>query len=191
METASQQMGYFTADQARACGFSWDLLSHRAASGSIARIRRGLYRLPDYPSSPGEEVMAAWLAVGRESAVVSHESALALHGLTDLVPRTVHVTVPRSRRGYSGPPGVTIHTTTRLPEDEVIVRQGMRVTSPERSIVDVAESGISPEHIETAVREALGRGLTTRRRLRRVVGSQRGRAHALIESALGEWDDAV
>jgi hypothetical protein len=35
-------------------------------------VRRGLYQLRDYPSSPREQVMAAWLSADKEQAVVSH-----------------------------------------------------------------------------------------------------------------------
>ncbi|MCL4466976.1 MAG: type IV toxin-antitoxin system AbiEi family antitoxin domain-containing protein [Chloroflexi bacterium] len=73
---ASGQAGYFTTEQARACGYSFALLSHRVKSGRFSRVRRGLYRLREYPSSPREDVLAAWLAVGKDVAVVSHESAL-------------------------------------------------------------------------------------------------------------------
>ena len=62
---ASEQAGYFTAAQAHACGYSKQLPSHHAASGRFIRLRRGLYRLHDYPSSRYEEVMAARLAAVR------------------------------------------------------------------------------------------------------------------------------
>ncbi len=191
VEVASQQMGYFTAEQARACGFSWDLLSHRVSSGSLKRMRRGLYRLPDYPSSPREEVMVGWLASGGDSAVVSHESALDLHGLTDIIPGSTHVLVPRSRRGYRGPFGVTVHTTTDLPEEDVVTRDGLRVTTPERSIADAAEAGVSPEHVEFAIRQALDRGLTTRKRLLRMADSRGGRAGNLIRRTVERCSSAV
>ena len=48
--------------------------------------------------------MAAWLAVGKQNAVVSHESALDLLDLSDVSPDRVHLTVPRSRRGLAAPP---------------------------------------------------------------------------------------
>jgi predicted transcriptional regulator of viral defense system len=97
-EVASEQGGYFTAEQARACGYSWALLSHHVKSGRFIRLRRGLYRYREYPSSPREDVLAAWLAVGKDRAVVSHESALDLLDLSDVIPDTAHLTVPRSRR---------------------------------------------------------------------------------------------
>lgn len=135
--------------------------------------------------------MAGWLSAGRESAVVSHESALHLHELTDLIPSSTHVLVPRSRRGYRGPTDVTVHTTQDLPERDIVMREGMRVTTPARSIADAAEAGVSPEHVEAAVQDALDRGLTTRERLLRVAGSRGGHVEALIERAVEDRSSAV
>lgn len=128
--------------------------------------------------------MAEWLSAGRESAVVSHESALDLYELTDVIPSSIHILVPRSRRGYRGPSGVTVHTTQNLPEEDIVIREGMRVTAPERTIADAAEWGVSPEHVEIAVRQALDRGLTTRKRLLRVADSRGGHVKALIERTM-------
>src|SRR5579875_1262323 len=110
-DTASEQGGYFTAEQARACGCGFALLSHHTKAGRFIRVRRGLYRLREYPSSPREDVLAAWLALGRDVVVVSHDSALDLLDLSDVIPDAVHLTVPRSRRNLPKLPGVKIHTT--------------------------------------------------------------------------------
>ena len=135
---ASEQAGYFTSAQAHDYGYSKQLLAHHAGTTRFQRVRRGLYRLRDYPTSPREEVMAAWLAAGKEQAVVSHESALELLGLSDVVPTAIHLLVPRDRRWFRPPPGVTLHTTTYpLDPQEVVVRLGMRVTAPVRTILDV------------------------------------------------------
>ena len=112
-ELVSEQGGYFTAAQAHACGFSKALLAHHAKSGRFLRVRQGLYRLREFPSSPREDVIAAWLAMGKEVAVVSHESALEILGLSDVVPAVVHITVPRAKRYRSASRGVAIHTTMR------------------------------------------------------------------------------
>src|SRR5271155_2946647 len=97
-ELASEQGGYFTAAEAQTCGYSRALLAHHAKSGRFIRVRQGLYRFREYPTSPREDVIAAWLATGRETAVVSHESALDILGLSDVVPEVVHLTVPRAKR---------------------------------------------------------------------------------------------
>lgn len=187
LDIATAQHGYFTAAQARECGYSWPLLSHHAASGAFVRVRRGLYRFADLPSSPREEVAAAWLAAGTEEAVISHESALDLFDLSDVIPNSIHVTVPRARRGYRGPAGVTVHTTTRpFRRGEVVVREGMRVTSPARTIVDSAAWGTAPEQVLRAVVQALERGLTTPAALARAADERGGQVARLIEAGLRE-----
>jgi len=184
-EVASEQGGYFTAEEAGACGFSRALLSHHAKSGRFSRVRRGLYRFREYPSSPREHVLAAWLAVGKDSAVVSHESALDLQGLSDVIPDAVHLTVPRSRRNLPSIPGVKVHTTARpLKPADRVVRDGMAVTSPTRSILDAAEAGTAPEQVQKAITQAIDRGMATARQLKRDAGERGRRVAALVENAL-------
>ncbi len=182
---ASEQAGYFTAEQARGCGYSRALLSHHARSGRFSRVRHGLYRLREYPSSPREHVVAAWLAVGKDLAVVSHESALDLLGLSDLIPDAVHLTVPRSRRSLPSMWGVKVHTTERpIGPDERWQREGIVITSPTRSILDAAEKGADPGQIELAVVQAVERGLATAPGLRRAASDRSRRVAELIEGAL-------
>lgn len=179
------QDGYFTSQQARDAGFSPQLLAHHVRSGRYEHVRRGLYRLRDYPGSSHEGVRAAWLAVGAGRAVVSHESALELHGLSDVVPNTVHLLVDRDDRGIRRPPGVTLHTTTKaFGPSEVVSRQGIRVTDPVRSILDAAAAGTAPEQIEMAVDQALAEGLTTRRSLLARADERGGRVAELIRGAV-------
>lgn len=184
-EIASEQSGYFTGEQARNCGFGWSLLAYHARSGRFIRNRPGLYRLRDYPSSLGEEVVAGWLAVGRDVAVLSHDSALEWLGLSDVVPTTIHFTVPRSRRSRDPIPGVAIHTSTHPPaQDEVTVRHGVRVTTAVRSIVDVAATGTAPEQVVAAVRQALARGMATRQGLLKAAEGRGARVVRLIRSGI-------
>lgn len=188
-DIASSQGGYFTAEQARACGFSRALLSHHARTGGFARARRGLYRFREYPPSPREHVLAAWLALGKDAAVVSHETALEILDLSDVIPDAVHLTVPRSKRNLPSIPGVRIHTSSRtIRADDVVVRDGVSVTSATRSILDAAETGTSPEQIEMAVTQAVERGLATPERLREDAAERGKRVEALISRALLERD---
>src|SRR5215212_1526316 len=84
---ASTQQGYFTAAQARECGFDTNLIAYHKKQGRFVPVLRGVYRLRDYPSSNRGEVVAAWLSAGRDVAVVSYESALDLLDLSDVIPR--------------------------------------------------------------------------------------------------------
>jgi predicted transcriptional regulator of viral defense system len=182
---AAEQRGYFTSGQAHSCGIRNDLISHYTRRGTYLRISRGLYRLSNFPSTPREEVVAAWLAVPGQKAVVSHESALDLHGISDVIPNHIHLTVPRSMRSVTPPLGAKIHTTTRplLPSD-VISRDGIRVTSVARTIVDAAEEGTDPRQIDMAIVQALDQGLTTRQRLERAASTRSARVRALVTQSL-------
>ncbi len=184
---ASEHHGYFTAAQARGCGFTWDLLAHHTRGGRFLRMRRGLYRLWNYPSSPREEVTAAWLAAGKDRAIVSHDSALDLLGLSDVIPETVHLTVPRSRRHLPHLPGEIIHTTTRpLQPCDIATRDGIRLTAAARTILDVAEAGAAPEQVARAVAQALERGLATAPQLEAGARGRGRRVGHLIDEALRE-----
>jgi predicted transcriptional regulator of viral defense system len=183
-QTASEQAGYFTTTQAISHGFSSPLITHHAQTGRFVRITRGLYRLRDYPSSPREQLIGAWLRLAPD-AVVSHESALELFGLSDVIPDAIHLSVPRTRRRLVRQEGVTVHTTKRpLEGSEVANREGVRVTAPARTIADVAEAGTAPEQVVAAVRQAIDRGLTTRDKLRNAARGRGRRVERLIEHAL-------
>lgn len=129
--------------------------------------------------------MAAWLAVGRDTAELSHESALEWLGLSDVVLATIHFMVPRSRRSRGSVPGVTLHTTSRPPtSDEVTVRNGVRMTTAVRTITDVAASGTAPEQVIAAIRQALARGLITPKGLLAAAADQGSRVLQLIRRGL-------
>lgn len=183
---AEAQAGYFTAGQAVDAGMDRSTLHHHARPGGrYERVRRGLYRLRHFPSSPHEHVVAAWLPLRDAGAVISHESALELHGLSDVIPDAVHLSLSRSGRGQRRRPGVRLHTQINPPtETEVRYVAGLPVTSPERAIVDALEAGAQPEQIEMAIHQALERGLTTPRRLRAATSARAGRVRKFIERAL-------
>ncbi|UCC71563.1 MAG: type IV toxin-antitoxin system AbiEi family antitoxin domain-containing protein [Gemmatimonadota bacterium] len=190
-QIASQQGGHFTAAQALTCAYSRALVSHHAKTGQFVRVHRGVYRLRDYPSSPRGDVVAAWLAAGPEVAVVSHETALELLDLSDVIPDSIHITLPRRRRWYRPPPGVTVHTTDRPPgEGEIVRRLGMRVTGPARSILDAADWGTEPGQIEKAVRDAVDRAMTTASELREGAGARPARVRRLVERALRRSEES-
>src|SRR5574341_1138412 len=99
--TAACQEGLFTTQQAAEAGCSPQLLVHHLAGGRVVRVLRGIYRLVNYPMGEHEELVAAWLWSGRV-ALISHQTALALHGLSDVLPAKAHLPLPSaSRRGPS------------------------------------------------------------------------------------------
>ena len=120
-------------------------------------------------------------------AVVSHESALDILGLSDVVPEVVHLTVPRTRRYRAASPGVAIHTTVRrLDKSDVVVRDGVRLTAAARSIIDAGEAGTAPEQIVAAITQALDRGMATESKLLGAARVRGGRVEGLVRQALDE-----
>jgi predicted transcriptional regulator of viral defense system len=161
---AYQQSGYFTSEQAREHGVSRQLLTHHVKQGRFERVRRGLYRVRGFPSSQHDDIREKWMAVGAEKAIVSHESALVLLELSDNIPDEVHLLVPRRHRGLRRPPGVVIHTRPDDEKVDTVWREGMPITTPARTLVDVA-GALQPEQAAMAVQQALALGLFTRRQL--------------------------
>jgi predicted transcriptional regulator of viral defense system len=184
---AESQAGYFTTQQALNAGMDRSTLRHHARPGGrYERVRRGLYRLRHFPSSPNEHVVAAWLDLP-SPAVVSHESALELYDLSDVIPNAVHITLPRERRGQRPRPGVRFHTLENPPGPSETRRvNGVLATTPERTIVDSLEAGTQPEQIELAVWQALERGLTTPRRLRTAATKRPARVRRFIDRLLSQ-----
>ena len=177
---AEQQAGYFTARQAARAGFSWERLTDYSKNGRFQRVARGIYRLAQFPSSRFEDLFVAWLKCGPKSAI-SHESALALYDLSDVLPGEVHVTLPRtaSRRRK----GIRLHTNRLRPAD-VVKREGLPVTSVPRTVADVARAGLSEDHVARAIQDALQGGLTTQQALLAEARRRAGRAARLIKSYL-------
>lgn len=180
-EIAEGQAGYFTTVQAKAAGFRASLLSYHVKSGQFERIRPGVYRLKRFPASPHEDLFAAVLGAGPK-AVISHDSALALYDLSDLLPAHIHLTVPRtsSRRRQD----LRLHTN-HLALCDVTRYAGLPVTTAARTIVDVASAGLADELVLQSIRQALQRGLTTPGELRAAATTRGGRALRLVEQALG------
>lgn len=183
---ASEQAGYFTTAQARTANFSSPLIRHHVRTGRFIHVARGLYRLRDYPSTPREEVLAAWLLLAPK-AVVSHESALDILGLSDVIPDAIHLTVPRTFRKLTSLPGVTVHTTVRpVRPNDIVNRDGLRLTNAARTIADVAESGLALDQVERAVLSAIARGLSTTRQLRAAASNRGLRVQRVVENAVAE-----
>jgi predicted transcriptional regulator of viral defense system len=174
---AYQQGGYFNAGQARAHTVSRQLLAHHVRRGRFERIRRGLYRVQGFPSAEHDDMRQAWMAVDIPDTLLSHESALALLDLSDNIPDGIHLLVPRRRRGLRRPAGVTLHTRPDVEEVATVWRDGLPLTAPARTLVDVADR-LQPEQLSMAVRQALRRGLLTRKQLQEEAARRR-RQHTI------------
>jgi len=170
-EIAEAQAGYFTAAQAREAGYSYAAQNHHHKAGNWLREGWGIYRLRDFPYTPAEELVRLMLwsrdRQGEMQATVSHESALEAYGLSDVLPAAIHLTAPKGFRKRP-PKGVVLHCA-HLASNEVRERDGYRVTTPLRTLLDVAASNLSPEHLQAAIHEAVQQGLVRASELERAL----------------------
>jgi len=166
--TAGAQDGYFTTRQAAAAGYSSQLLLKHIRAGRVARTRRGIYRLVHFPAGEHEELVTAWLWSG-QAGILSHHTALTLHGLSDALPAHVHLTLPSGwcRRRVRVPAGVVLHHADVPPEDRVWFG-AVPTTNPRRSLNDCAREGLSPDLLRQAAQQALRRGLVRKAELAEV-----------------------
>lgn len=124
-------------------GWSDDDLARLTRSGSWARLRRGAYLPGEMPESLAARhrlVVVATMAGLRRPAVVSHASAAALHGfpLWRIDLSKVHVT--RRPPASTETRGVLRCHVGRLRDHEVVRRNGLQVTSPARTALDLART---------------------------------------------------
>lgn len=150
VERAFEQHGYVTTRDARALGIDPTQLRLMAARGRLERAGRGVYRVPVLPRGAHDELAAAvaW-TLGR--GVVSHESALVLHGLSDVNPARIHLTVPRDNHPRAaGGQLYRMHRRALDPADITQVDQ-LPVTTVARSIRDCAATGTDPYQLRQAI----------------------------------------
>jgi very-short-patch-repair endonuclease len=145
---AAKQYGHVTRQQLLQLGFTTNEISKRLTKGRLLQVHRTVYAVGHPRPEPIARAAAAVLACGAD-AVLSHFSAAALWGLTGWP--TVHeVAVPARRR----PTGIRIHVHPGLEGKDMRKRRGIRVTSPARTLIDIAPRQTDAGR-ERAVSEAL------------------------------------
>jgi hypothetical protein len=150
------QFGLIARSQALDLGMSSSALGRRLTSGEWVVRLQGVYRLATVPPSWEQDLMAVALwASGR--AVASHRSAAAAHELGGIQRRLVELSLPYSRR--SPEEGIVLHRSTVMPRCDVAEWNGLPVTSPTRTLVDLG-AVVDDEILEAALDDALRRRLT-------------------------------
>jgi predicted transcriptional regulator of viral defense system len=164
-EIAAAQEGLFTTKQAAEAGYSPQLLIHHVHAGKAVRVQRSIYRLVHFPAGEHEELVAAWLWT-ELTGVVSHQSALALHGLSDALPAHIHLTLPAAwrRRRFRVTPDIVLHHAD-VPVEDRTWFGAVPTTNPRRSLSDCAKDGLSPDLLRQAAQQAIRRGLVTKSEL--------------------------
>ena len=160
-DTAAAQEGLFTTRQAAEAGYSPQLLAHHVGAGRMVRVRRGVYRLVHFPAGDLEELSALWLWADR-AGVFSHQTALALHELSDVLPNKIHMTLPSAwkKRRLRVPDGLRLYFGD-VGKGERSWYGPVPATRPARTLNDCADAHLSPDLLRQGARDALHRGLVT------------------------------
>jgi predicted transcriptional regulator of viral defense system len=179
-QVAQGQGGFFTARQARLAGYADNTHPHHVRNGNWVRELRGIYRLSRFPLAARPDLMLWQLWAhnrrGEPQGTFSHNTALSLHGLSDAMPAKLDMTVPPGFQRMAAIPRVLRLHGGRLAEDDIETTDGVRVTTPLRTLVDVVvEDRLAADLQVQAFREALQRGLVMARQLAQVKTSRRAR----------------
>lgn len=187
IEFARRNGGVFTSREAIAIGLSKSTLQRRVAEGVFVRVNRGVLALPGTATRPDIEMRAALQTL---NAVVSHQSAARIHGFEPIGDSPPSVTV--SHRGTHTFPGVVVHQSTDLLDAHVVEINGTRVTSPVRTLIDLAKV-LSRRHLARVVENTLVSGKVDIDELIDMVGalSRRGkvgmkRIHVVLDDLVGQ-----
>lgn len=162
VERAAEQHGYVTTRGARELGIDPTQLRLLAARGRLERVGRGAYRVPLLPRGEHDDLAEAvtW-TLGR--GVISHESALLLHAISDVNPSRVHLTVPRDNHPRTAGGDLYRLHRRNLPAADVTETDGLPVTTVERTIHDCLAVGTDPRQLRLAIDRAEDEGLLRKR----------------------------
>jgi very-short-patch-repair endonuclease/predicted transcriptional regulator of viral defense system len=146
---AVRQQGNITRQQLLALGANDKAIAYRVKIGRLYRVYRGVYSVGRPPVTPLPRACAAVLACG-PGAALSHGSATTLWGLGKHWHTPFEVVVPRDRRQ----PGITVHRSSTLAHRDITTHNGVRVTTPARTLVDLSPR-LTDKRLTRAVNDAL------------------------------------
>lgn len=152
---AGKQHGIVTRADLLALGFRTKAIEHRIAKGRLHPLGWGVYAVGLPQLTPRRRWMAAVLSCG-EGAALSHRSAAALWGIGKERPGKVDVSV--RRRSHFRRSGMHVRCRAELPEADVVRRDGIPVTCPARTLLDLATE-VGDRSLERSVNEADKRDL--------------------------------
>lgn len=185
---ATEHFGIFTKAEALAAGLTVRDLRYRVRIGKLDELYPGIYRVAGVPPSWRQCLYAAQQWCGPVSAA-SGRSAAALWGFSEFKRDVVEVTTTRK---IAAPNHDLILHHGALPPKELRTREGIVVTAPERTLLDLGAT-CRLSKLEGAVDDALANRLTTPDRLRSYLDSngRRGRSGTAslgraLEEVLGD-----
>ena len=147
-EIAARQSGVVARRQLVAAGLSHRQIDRRVESGRLHVLFRGVYAVGHRVVGAAGRWWAAVLACG-DGAVLSHFSAAHAWQLRLSEAAVVDVSVGRS--GHVRRPGIRLHRRRSLSADDVTVLDGLPITTPARTVLDLAAAGLRGAKLEAVV----------------------------------------
>jgi predicted transcriptional regulator of viral defense system len=184
---ATRQHGVVTRRQLEALGLTRSAVGRRAVAGQLHRIHRGVYAVGHPVLGRYGRWMAAVLAAG-PGAALSHASAAALWEIRASSATRTDVSVPRAS-GRVKRARLRVHRAGALRRDEVTTHHGIPVTTPARTLLDIASS-LPCRALERALDEAEILELFDLRQLHKAIDAHRGQRGARALAAALEEHDA-
>ncbi|MGH2947551.1 MAG: type IV toxin-antitoxin system AbiEi family antitoxin domain-containing protein [Solirubrobacterales bacterium] len=146
LRTAQRQNGAVTTEQLLAAGLHRNAIAARVERGILRPRHRSVYGLAG-AEGPLTSFTAAVLACG-DAAVLSHRAAAAVWGIAPTPEGPIDVTITRGHRRNR--PGIRVH---HHPHHDVARRHGIPITTPRRTLQDLATIA-TPTELERALNEA-------------------------------------
>ncbi len=176
-DLVARQHGVATRRQLMDAGLSRSAIRRRLRSGRMRALHRGVYLVAPFPLTYTRD-MAAVLASGRRS-VLSHFNAAELIAMQPSGRKCASGIVDVTGQGEGGRrcAGIRVHRVEQLERDEWMIREGIPVTTPVRTLLDLAPL-LDKRQLEEAVARAERNGLVTREQLLAYVARKRGRRGA-------------
>ncbi len=166
LELGAAQHGVVTRAQLRARGLSIHAVDWLVRARRLVVVQRGVYQIGPV-ALPRAAERAAVLAGGCD-ARISHRSAAHLEGMLEASHHVSKLEVTVARRRPRRIEGVRIHRVRDLRADEVTRIEGIPVTTPARTLLDIAETETARD-VEQAYAKALRMRLVTPETMRDMV----------------------
>jgi predicted transcriptional regulator of viral defense system len=181
--TASRQDGVVERRQLLASGVAGHAIDYRLRTGRLRPIHRGVYALGRLRGSHASE-MAAVLA-GGDGALLSHRSAASLWRHLPPRPPEAPIEVSTPGRHAQSRPGLRMHRIRMIQDDEATSLHGIPITTPARTLLDLA-AVLSAHELERTLARALRDGVEEHRLLELLARYPRRAGAPLLRSLLGE-----
>ncbi|MGE3325481.1 MAG: type IV toxin-antitoxin system AbiEi family antitoxin domain-containing protein [Acidimicrobiia bacterium] len=154
---AATQHGLLTSADFTRAGISRRQVDALVRSGFVTALHRGVWRVSGAAPPRLQRYGAALMAVGEGSAL-SHRSGMAVWTVPGIEVDSLEVTVPRQRVHRID--GLVVHRSTDLRDHHLRTHAGLVVTSPARTLVDIAGC-LWPATVDRVLESWLTRKLVT------------------------------